>query len=107
MKRIKISMIAVIAIVMGIAASAFTVPKINLTDAWFTINPLSDPTLSSSYTYSGQTSPCSGSDVLCAIEGTKDAVHPNQPRQVDVDAAKTASSNFTTPVTGQVAFKKQ
>jgi hypothetical protein len=107
MKKFKISMIAVFAIVMGIAASAFTVPKTNLTDAWFTINGSSDPSLATSYTYSGQTSPCSGNDVLCAIEGTQDPLHPTQPRQMDVNSAKTASSNFTVPVAGQVDFKAQ
>lgn len=100
-------MIAVVAIVMGIAASAFTVPKTDFADGWFTINANSDPSLASSYTYSGQTSPCSGSDVLCAIKGTQDPLHPTQPRQMDVTSAKTASSNFTVPVEGQVDFKAQ
>lgn len=107
MKKFKISLFAVIAIVMGIAASAFTVPKVNLTDAWFTINGSADPSLASSYTYSGMTSPCSGTHKLCAIEGTKDPLQPTQPRQADVNAAKTASSNFTVAVGGQVEFKDQ
>lgn len=99
-------MFAVIAIVMGIAASAFTVPKANLTDAWFTINGTSDPSLATNYTYSGATSPCNGTIELCAIKGTKDPLHPTQPRQADVDAAQTASSNFTMPADG-VDFKDQ
>ncbi|HSV10123.1 MAG TPA: hypothetical protein VLI68_05100 [Hanamia sp.] len=105
MKKFKISMIAVVAIVMGIAASAFTVPKTNLTDAWFTINTGSDPNLASSYTYVGTTSPCSGSTQLCAIEGVRDGSNPDQPLQSSVDDAATASSNFTQPVSGQVEFK--
>ena len=107
MKKFKISLFAVIAIVMGIAASAFTAPKVKLTDAWFTINGSADPSLASSYTYSGTTSPCSGKDELCAIKGTKDPLQPMQPRQADVNAAKTASSNFTVPVDQQVDFKNQ
>jgi hypothetical protein len=53
MKHFKISIIAVIAIVMGIAASAFTAPSGRYTDAWFTINAGQDPNLASSYTYVG------------------------------------------------------
>lgn len=107
MKHFKISMIAVVAIVMGIAASAFTLPKAPRSEGWFTINPNSDPNLASSYTYSAETPACSASDVLCAIEGTQDPVHPTQPLQSDVNSAKTASSNFTMPVPGQVKFKDQ
>lgn len=107
MKRFKISIFAVIAIVMGIAASAFTAPQTNLSDGWFTLNANSDPTQASSYTYSGTTSPCSGSDVLCAITGTKDAMNPTRPQQSDVNAAYSASNQFKNPVSGQVDFKNQ
>jgi len=106
MKKFKISMIAVVAIVMGIAASAFTAPSRHLTDAWFTINASEDPNLASSYTYVGTSSPCSGSSVLCAIEGVRDSSNPDQPLQNSVDDASMASSNFTQPVTGQVDFKQ-
>jgi hypothetical protein len=105
MKRIQISVIAVVAIVMGIAASAFTAPKVSLTDAWFSINDGADPNLASSYTYAGTTSPCSGSTRLCAIEGVRDSSNPDQPLQSSVDDASTASNNFTQQVTGQVEFK--
>ena len=107
MKKIKVSILAVVAIVMGIAASAFTAPQINLSDGWFTVNANSDPTQASSYTYSGTTSPCSGSDVLCAITGTKDAMQPTRPKQSDVDAAYSASNHFKNPVSGQVDFQNQ
>jgi hypothetical protein len=107
MKKIKVSIFAVIAIVMGIAASAFTAPKAPLSDGWFKINPNADPTMASSYTYSGTASPCSGSDVLCAITGTKDPLHPTRPLQSDVNSAKSASSDFQNEVPGQVDFKAQ
>lgn len=105
MKRIKISMMAVVAIVLGVAASAFTVPKANFTDAWFTIQNPSAPNVASSYAYYGTTSPCSSNDHLCAIKGTRD-VSPNQnlPLQSSVDAAKTASNNFTHTVANEVTF---
>lgn len=98
-------MIAVVAVVMGIAVSAFTAPKESLTDAWFTINDGADPNLASSYTYTGTTSPCSGSTHLCAIEGVRDGSNPNQPLQSSVDDASSVSNNFTQPVMGQVEFK--
>jgi hypothetical protein len=107
MKRIKVSIFAVIALIMGIAASAFTAPKAPLSDGWFTINPGADPTKAASYTYSGATSPCSGNDVLCAIIGTKDPLHQTQPMQSDVNSAASASNNFQQPVSGQVDFKNQ
>ena len=107
MKKFKVSIFAVIAIVMGIAASAFTAPKAPLSDGWFTINANADPTLAASYTYSGASSPCSGSDVLCAIIGTKDPLHPTQPMQSDVNSAASASNTFQHPVSGQVDFKNQ
>lgn len=105
MKKFKFSTMAVIALLMGIAASAFTVPTAKLTDAWFTINSGADPNLASSYTYVGTSSPCSGSSALCAIEGVRDGSKPDQPLQSSVDDASTASSNFTQPVMGQVEFK--
>ena len=100
-------MFAVIAIVMGIAASAFTAPKANFAEVWFTIAPASNPNLASSYTYAGVNSPCEGVDELCAIKGTEDIANPGHPLQADVNMARSASSEFTTPVEGKVDFKNQ
>ena len=95
MKRLKISIVAVIAIIMGIAASAFTIPKTSPSDSWFTIQNLSLPNSASSYTYYGTSSPCSGNDVLCAIEGTRDPANMSQPLQSSVNAASAESGNFS------------
>jgi hypothetical protein len=77
MKRLKISMFAVIAIVMGIAASAFTTSKMTspdkgqLTTTWFQFMG-TDPTDVSqvqdntNYSY-GTGLPCSGSNRICAV----------------------------------------
>jgi hypothetical protein len=91
MKHFKISMIAVVAIVMGIAASAFTssTAKSNkkpLTVTWFQFMG-SDPTNVSevqnyqNYNYvNGQ--PCSGSSLICAVDvdgATTVGAHPSSP----------------------------
>lgn len=78
MKHFKISMIAVIAIVMGIAASAFTTNNQSneehgrLTTAWFQFMG-SDPTnlsqVQDNTNYSYQSGlPCSGSNHICAVQ---------------------------------------
>ncbi|MDQ2719436.1 MAG: hypothetical protein M3Z26_06685 [Bacteroidota bacterium] len=103
MKRLKISMIAVIAIVMGIAASAFNVRDAKLADGWFTISS-GNPNLAASYMYYGTSSPCFGSTALCAIEGTRNPSNLNQPLQTSVDTDKTASGNFAHPAAGKVTF---
>jgi|GEM_PF-1918049 len=77
MKKFKISMFALIAIVMGIAASAFTSPAIHsnkkpLVTTWFQFMG-SDPTNVGqvqnylNYQYVNG-SPCSGSSKICAVD---------------------------------------
>ncbi|HXS55665.1 MAG TPA: hypothetical protein VN726_06050 [Hanamia sp.] len=77
MKKFKISMIAVFAIVMGIAASAFTSSPVNsnmkpLTTTWFQFMG-SDPTNVAdvqnyqNYSYVNGL-PCSGSSRICAVQ---------------------------------------
>lgn len=109
MKKIKISIIAVIAIVMGIVGSAFNSPnnQNHLDDGWFVIINPSDPSSAESYEFVGPTAPChSPQQILCAIKGTRDGSNPDQPMQSDVDNAKILSGNFTMPVANLVAFKK-
>ncbi|KAA9038741.1 hypothetical protein FW778_14450 [Ginsengibacter hankyongi] len=77
MKRLKISMFALFAIVLGIAASAFTsrhetsVKKGPETIAWFQF--MGDPTSlaqvkdNTEYQYQGGL-PCSGSNAICAVQ---------------------------------------
>lgn len=91
MKHLKISMFAVVAIVMGIAASAFTSSKsVNfgkepLTYTWFKFT--GDPTnLSQIQDYTNYSYvnglPCSGSNLICAVEANGTASmgqHPSAP----------------------------
>ena len=105
MKRLKISMFAVIAIAMGIAASAFTLtPKMPLTAAWFTYNsgPVGVP---ASYSYSGSMATCSGSNTFCEFEGVRQTSHPNLPTQASLNSASGQSNQFTVPKLGIVDFK--
>jgi len=78
MKRFKISMIAVFALILGIAASAFTTNRQTsqktgkLTITWFQFMG-SDPTdltqVQDNTNYSYQTGlPCSGSNHICAVQ---------------------------------------
>jgi hypothetical protein len=89
MKHLKISMIAVLAIIMGIAASAFTTSngkspdKGKLTIAWFQFMG-SDPTDVSqvqdntNYSYVNGL-PCSGSNRICAVNTDGVASQNGQP----------------------------
>jgi|SRR5665213_17828 len=104
MKKTKISIFAIIAIALGIAASAFNVRDTKPTDGWFTIQNPSAPDDAASYLYYGVSSPCSGRIALCAIQGTKDPSNPNQPLQSSVTTDKNASGNFAHPVAGKVTF---
>lgn len=99
-------MFAVIAIVMGIAASALTLPpKMPLTSAWFTYNagPVSAP---ASYSYSGTMPTCSSNNTFCEFEGVRQS-SPNQnlPTQASLNSASSQSSGFTVPKAGIVDFK--
>ena len=99
-------MFAVMAIAMGIAASAFTLPaKRPLTNAWFTYNggAVSVP---ANYTYSGSMPSWSGSNSLCEFEGIRQPA-PNQslPTQASLNNASSQSNGFTVPKAGIVDFK--
>jgi len=107
MKKFKISLFAVIAIVMGIAASAFTAPvnRPNV-NQWFTYDgsgPLNNP---SSYTYSGTTATCSGHVQFCEFNGIRQA-SPNDmlPTQASLDNASSQSNDFSIEKTGLVVFQ--
>jgi hypothetical protein len=87
MKKFKISMIAVVAIVMGIAVSAFTAQKPAkanhpLTTTWFkfmgdpsNLSQLKDNT---EYSYVDGL-PCSGQDIICAVQYTGNATVGSHP----------------------------
>jgi len=107
MKKFKISLFAVIAIAMGIAASAFTAPvKSPTVNQWFTYDgsgPLNDP---ASYTYSGTTATCSGHVQFCEFKGIRQA-SPNDmlPTQSSLDNASSQSNDFSIEKTGLVVFQ--
>ncbi len=100
-------MIAVIAIVMGIAASAFTAPSnAPTTDQWFTYNGSGPLGNTSSYNYSGSTPTCSAHNQFCEFKGISQA-SPNQnmPTQTSLNSASSQSNGFTIEKAGLVVFK--
>ncbi len=110
MKKVKISLLAVTAIVLGICSSAFTTAstasKSVLADEWFLYDgsgPVTDP---ANYSYSGAIPPCSAHTRYCAFKGQRQAA-PNQnlPTQASINSAAGASSNFTIEVANLVVFK--
>lgn len=86
MKKFKISMIAVMAIVLGIAASAFTSVKVHppkgvLTVSWFkyTGDPTDLTQLQTNTMYDNESvEPCNGEDLICAVHYTalSSGLHP-------------------------------
>jgi len=112
MKTIKILFVAIFAVGLGFAVSAFQTSekeaagnKAPVTEGWFRLVNPSAPDLASSYEYESEVQPCDGESALCSIKAT---IVPNSiyPHQDDVDAAKTASGDFAYPVTGMVAFEE-
>ena len=109
MNRIKVSMLATVAFLLGICGTVLHTaaqPKDdNTLDGWFKFNggDESDP---NNYTYYGITEPCDDVVQYCAMKGDRQA-SPNQlrPTQASVNAAKSASSNFTIPVADLVHFE--
>jgi hypothetical protein len=108
MKKI---LMGITALFLGIVFWAFTQPKDkqNWKPAnnaiWYYWNGSTSPTLQSSYSpvpAPGEPD-CDEADVLCAILAQPDGAFP---AQIDVDAAKAASSNFTAEVEGLVEFKE-
>lgn len=108
MKKMRISVLAVAALLLGVIGSAFTAPKAEkntLLDGWFKYNG-GTKTLPSNYTYYGTSEPCDDIVKYCAMKGDRQA-SPNQarPTQASIDAAQSASTNFTVPVPDLVHFE--
>lgn len=109
MKKIKISLLGVSAILLGICSSAFTsapdAGNATLLDGWFKYNGGTN-TNPANYSYVGTSAPCDDAVTYCAMKGDRQA-SPNQsrPTQASINAAAAASSNFTVPVLNQVNFE--
>ena len=106
MKRLKISLVAMAAIVLGFAGSAFTNQPThhNQTDTWFIYDGSGDRSQASSYIYDdGTEPPCPSSNVvLCAIKVMDDGGQPNQ------DALTSLYENhseLTVPVANLIKFR--
>lgn len=106
MKNLKVSFIALFAMVLGFCFSAFTAPSAKPAGSgWFTYNgsgSLNDP---NNYTYSGTTDPCSGTARFCGFNGIQQSGNPSLPTMTSLTSASNQSSNFTKIVSGVVDFK--
>lgn len=103
MKKLKISIVAVLAIVLSIGASSFTHRSSKvLADEWFSYNG-GTMTVPGNYTYEGTEPPCSGTATLCAIKVTNDG--SNQPLQSALTLLYDNNNRFAAPVTNLIDFK--
>ena len=109
MKKIKVSFLAVAAILLGICGSAFTgapaSAKSSTVDGWFIYDgsgPLDDP---SNYAYTTDLSPCNAHVKFCAFKGTQQTGAPSRPTEASLDEAMDESNQFTIEVADLVVFK--
>lgn len=108
MKKIKVSVLAVAAILLGIFGSAFTTakPANNTLDGWFIYNGSGALDNPASYAYNTSIAPCSDHISFCAMKGNRQASpNQNRPTQQSLDDASTASNAFANEVTDLVVFK--
>jgi hypothetical protein len=95
MKKFKISLLAVLAIFIGIAASSFTTHPVKKTTdlQWYVFTGTGSPADAGNYEPAPSVPSCNTSpDVVCAIQATDDNGLPNQ---TELDAINSASSDFT------------
>lgn len=99
-------MLAVIAMVLGIVGSAFTMhpsPKVTNTEDWFQYvsGPVDD---ASSYVISSTGDPgCDNTQQLCAIKVMNDG--SDLPDQTALDFLYSHNNNLTQPVSDKVEFR--
>ena len=103
MKKFKISLLAVFAVILAITASSFTVrPTHTNAEVWFTYDggTMTDP---ASYTYAGTEPSCVGNTRLCAIKVLDDG--SGSPDQSALNSLDNSSNHFSQPVSGVIDFK--
>lgn len=107
MKSLKISLVALFAMVIGICSSAFTAANTApVADDWFLYDGSGSVTDINNYNYTGSIASCNSNIRMCAFKGQRQAA-PNQhlPTPASLSSASSASSNFTIPVANLVVFK--
>jgi hypothetical protein len=108
MKRLKISLVALAAVVLGFAGSAFTnQPKHHdRTDTWFIYDGSGDPKLPESYFFDdGSTPTCpSSDDILCAI---KVMDNDGQPDATALLSLYENNNDLTLPVANLIKFRSR
>jgi hypothetical protein len=104
MKRIRISIVALFAILCGFGLSSFTkpTPPKPYADSWFIYNSGS-MTSPASYTYSSTEPACAQTTRLCAINVLNDG--SNKPDQAALTSLYNNNDQFQEPVEGVIKFK--
>ena len=95
MKKIKVSFFAVIAIIIGMAASSFTIHAAKTTAMnWYEFNGTGDPADAADYDLATSDPTCNTTpDIVCAVRA--DEGNTGKPSQSELDAIVTASGSFT------------
>jgi len=104
MKRIKVSIVALFAILCGFGLSSFTkpTPPKPYADSWFVYNSGS-MTSPNSYTFSSTEPICAETSRLCAILVLNDG--SNKPDQAALTSLYDNNDHFRKPVQGVIKFK--
>jgi hypothetical protein len=94
MKKFKVSLVAVLALIFGIAGSAFTTHSVKQTgQIWYALAANADPTQTDNYSPADGDPGCTGDpDVVCGILVNDNGDHPSSG---DLSAVKSASMDFT------------
>ncbi|MEO5990293.1 MAG: hypothetical protein ABIP68_01550 [Ferruginibacter sp.] len=104
MKRIRISIVALFAILCGLGLSSFTKPMTPkpYTDSWF-IYDGGSMTAPSNYTFSSTVPTCAQTTRLCAIHVLNDGSDEHD--QAALTALYNNNNQFKQPVQGVIKFK--
>lgn len=104
MKKLKISIVALFAIICGLGLSSFTklAPATPNADSWFIYNSGS-MTSPASYTFSSTEPTCAETTRLCAIHVLNDG--SNKPDQAALTSLYNNNDQFQEPVEGIIKFK--
>lgn len=95
MKKFKVSIIAMLAILMGIAGSAFTTRHAELmtNSSWYVLADNANPEVSTNYTlFSGEPDCSANPETVCAIQVSESGSNPSQGA---LDAIIASSNHFT------------
>lgn len=104
MKKFKVSLFAVLAVILAITASSFTVSPVHTADEEWFIFDGGTMTVPGNYSYAGSNPGCEGSARLCAIKVLNDG--SGSPDQSALTSLYNSSNSFAQEIPGSVDFKQ-